>query len=142
LVRIGSQQDALSKARDSAVTLNRAVGYLAYAAPKSPEVSAHVKSLMRDLSSISDHAGFMATNITFLLDAALGLISIEQNAIFKILSVASLVFLPPTLVAGVYGMNFDILPELHWDLGYPWALTLMVVSAVGPYLFIRWRGWL
>jgi magnesium transporter len=142
LVRIGSQQDALAKARDSAVSLSRAVGYLAFAAPKSADVGGRVKSLMRDLSSITDHAGFMATNITFLLDAALGFINIEQNAIFKILSVASLVFLPPTLVAGIYGMNFDILPELHWALGYPWALTMMVVSAVGPYLFIRWRGWL
>jgi magnesium transporter len=142
LVRIGSQQDALAKARDSAISLSRAVGYLAFAAPKSAEISGHVKSLMRDLSSISDHAGFMGSNITFLLDAALGFINIEQNAIFKILSVASLVFLPPTLVAGIYGMNFDILPELHWALGYPFALTMMVVSAVGPYLFIRWRGWL
>jgi magnesium transporter len=84
----------------------------------------------------------MGTNITFLLDAALGFISIEQNAIFKILSVASLVFLPPTLVAGVYGMNFDFLPELHWNFGYPFALGLMIASAVLPYLFIRWRGWL
>jgi magnesium transporter len=142
LVRIGSQQDALAKARDSAISLTRAVGYLAFAAPKSAEISSHTKSLMRDLASISDHANFMGTNITFLLDAALGFISIEQNAIFKILSVASLVFLPPTLVAGIYGMNFDILPELHWALGYPFALTMMVVSAVGPYLFIRWRGWL
>lgn len=142
LVRIGSQQDALAKARESAVSLSRAIGFLAYAAPKSAEIGSHVKSLMRDLSSISDHAGYMGNNVTFLLDAALGLISIEQNAIFKILSVASLVFLPPTLVAGVYGMNFDILPELHWNMGYPWALGLMVVSAVGPYLFIRWRGWL
>ncbi len=142
LVRIGSQQDALAKARDSAASLNRAVGYLAFAAPKSAEISSHVKSLMRDLSSIADQANYMSQTNYFLLDAALGFISIEQNAIFKILSVASLVFLPPTLVAGIYGMNFDILPELHWALGYPWALTMMVVSAVGPYLFLRWRGWL
>ena len=84
----------------------------------------------------------MAQTNYFLLDAALGFISIEQNAIFKILSVASLVFLPPTLVAGIYGMNFDIMPELHWALGYPWALTMMIVSAIGPYLFLRWKGWL
>ncbi len=142
LFRLGSAQDALSKARESAVSLSRAIGYLAFAAPKSANLGPHIKSLSRDLASLTDHASYMGTNITFLLDAALGLISIEQNAVLKIFSVSAIVFMPPTLVAGIYGMNFDILPELHWALGYPWALVLMLLSAVLPYLFFRWRGWL
>ncbi len=142
LVRLGSAQDSLSKARDSAVSLSRAIGFLAFAAPRSAELGPHIKSLTRDLASLTDHSTYMATNINFLLDAALGLISIEQNAVLKIFSVSAIVFMPPTMVAGIYGMNFDFMPELHWHLGYPWALGLMLLSAVLPYLFFRWRGWL
>ena len=142
LVRLGSAQDSLSKSRDSAVSLSRALGYLAFAAPKDPDLAAHIKSLTRDLASLTDHSTYLASNITFLLNAALGFISIEQNAVLKIFSVSAIVFMPPTLVAGIYGMNFDILPELHWELGYPWALGVMLASAILPYVFFRWRGWL
>ncbi|MBC7521641.1 MAG: magnesium transporter CorA family protein [Sandarakinorhabdus sp.] len=142
LVRLGSAQDALSKARASTVSLTRALSYLAYAAPKSANIGSHIKSLTRDLASLGDHSTYLASNITFLLDAALGLISIEQNAVLKIFSVGAIVFMPPTLIAGIYGMNFTHMPELVWTLGYPWALGLMVASAILPYLFFRWRGWL
>ena len=142
LVRIGSAQDSLSKARDSAVSLSRAIGYLAFAAPKTANIAAHVKSLSRDLASLTDHATYLGNNITFLLDASLGLISIEQNAVLKIFSVAAIVFMPPTLVAGIYGMNFAFMPELQWHLGYPWALSIIILSAILPYVFFRWRGWL
>ena len=142
LVRLGSAQDALSKARMSAVSLSRALGYLAFAAPREANLGPHIKSLTRDLASLTDHATYMGGNITFLLDAALGLISIEQNAVLKIFSVGAIVFMPPTLIAGIYGMNFEAMPELHWQLGYPWALGLMIASAILPYVFFRWRGWL
>jgi len=142
LFRLGSAQDALSKARQAAVSLNRALGYLAFAAPKSAGIASHIKSLSRDIASLSDHSSYLSGNITFLLDAALGLISIEQNAVLKIFSVGAIVFLPPTLVAGIYGMNFRFMPELDWSLGYPWALALMLASAILPYLVFRWRGWL
>lgn len=142
LVRLGSAQDALSKARDSAVSLSRALGYLTYAAPREANLGPHIKSLTRDIASLTDHATYMASNMTFLLDAALGLISIEQNAVLKIFSVGAIVFMPPTLIAGIYGMNFEKMPELQWQLGYPWALGLMIASAILPYVFFRWRGWL
>ena len=76
-----------------------------------------------------------------MLDASLGLISIEQNAAMKLFSWAALVFLPPTLVAGVYGMNFEHMPELKWLYGYPMALTIMLISAIGPLIYLRRRGW-
>ncbi len=85
------------------------------------DVRARVKTLSRDVVSLSDHASFQTQKITFLLDATLGMINIQQNAIIKIVSVAAVVFLPPTLVASIYGMNFDLMPELKWMLGYPFA---------------------
>jgi magnesium transporter len=106
------------------------------------ETKALCRNVSRDIQSLSEHASFIAGNITFLLDASLGLINIEQNAIIKIFSIASVVFLPPTLVASVYGMNFEHMPELHAYFGYPASLLLMVVSAIVPFFFFRWKGWL
>jgi magnesium transporter len=100
------------------------------------------RSVARDIQSLSEHAGFISSNISFLLDATLGLINVEQNAIIKIFSIASVVFLPPTLVASLYGMNFHFMPELDWSFGYPAALLAMLVSAVIPFFFFRWKGWL
>lgn len=142
LVRIGQAHDSLSKARDSAVSLTRAIGFLAFAAPKPANIGGHIKSLSRDLASLTDHATFLASTVTFLLDASLGLIQIEQNAVLKIFSVSAIVFMPPTLIAGIYGMNFDFMPELKWALGYPWALGLIILSGIMPYYIFRWRGWL
>lgn len=142
LTRLGAAQDALSKARESVVSLTRALSFLQFAAPKDAGLAAQIKTQLRDLASLADQASFVGNNLTFLLDATLGLISIEQNAIFKIFSVASIVFLPPTLVAGIYGMNFQHMPELGWEFGYPMALGLMLAAAVLPYVIFRWRGWL
>ena len=142
LTRLGAAQDALSKARESVVSLTRALSFLQFAAPKDAGLAAQIKTQVRDLASLGDQASFIGSNLTFLLDATLGLISIEQTAVQKIFSVASIVFLPPTLVAGVYGMNFDHMPELEWVLGYPMALVLMLAAAVLPYALFRWRGWL
>ena len=92
--------------------------------------------------SIIEHASFLTQKVTFLLDATLGLINIEQNAIIKIFSVAAVVFLPPTLIASIYGMNFHFMPELSWPLGYPLALLLMVISAIMPFWYFKRKGWL
>jgi len=101
-----------------------------------------VKTLARDARSLTDHASFLSQKITFLLDASLGMINIEQNAIIKIFSVAAVAFLPPTLIASVYGMNFHFMPELDWPWGYPLAILLMVVSAALPLWYFWRRGWL
>lgn len=140
--RLGAAQDALSKAKEANVSLVRALSFLQFAAPKDAGLSAQIKTQLRDLASLSDQASFVGANLNFLLDATLGLINIEQNAVLKIFSVASIVFLPPTLVAGIYGMNFAHIPELAWRAGYPLALLVMLLAAVLPYAFFRWRGWL
>ena len=106
------------------------------------ENKARIKILQRDIVSLTDHATFLSGKISFLLDAVLGLISIEQNGIIKIFSVAAVVFLPPTLVASIYGMNFAFMPELQWQFGYPFAILLMIMSAVLPYYYFKGKGWL
>ncbi len=99
--------------------------------------------MQRDVISLSDHATYLANKITFLLDALLGIVSIQQNDIIKIFSIAAVVFMPPTLVASIYGMNFHHgMIELDWNFGYPFALLLMVLAAVGPILFFKWKKWL
>lgn len=101
-----------------------------------------MQDLGSDIRSLADHAGFVAQKVNFLLDATLGLIGIEQNTVMQIFSVVSVVFLPPTLVASIYGMNFDIMPELSWPWGYPAALGVILLSALVPYLVFRRKGWL
>ncbi|WP_457582448.1 magnesium transporter CorA family protein [Ensifer canadensis] len=134
----------VAKTRDSLASLSRLLTFV-YTVP---EVQADkdsrelCRSISRDIQTLSEHASFISGNITFLLDASLGLINVEQNAIIKIFSIASVVLLPPTLIASVYGMNFSVMPELEWQFGYPWALAAMVISAVIPFFFFRWKGWL
>lgn len=145
LEEIGRKGDLASNIRDSLATLERLVGYLGQRLPPdgaTKEMPDRMGALTSDIRSLSDHLEFMAQKITFLLDATLGLIGIEQNAIIKIFSVAAVVFLPPTLVASIYGMNFDVMPELGWRFGYPFAILLMILSAVLPYLYFKRRGWL
>jgi len=143
--RIGQRGELNAKIRESLVTFERIAGAVVqhFEAGKKPrDLRARAKTLMRDVRSLADHAGFHASRITFLLDATLGLVGIEQNGIIKIFSVAAVVFLPPTLIASIYGMNFEAMPELGWPFGYPLALGLMVISAILPYWYFKRRGWL
>ena len=145
LKTIGRKGDLTSKVRESLVSIGRLVLYLANEAdamkwPK--EMRAQVKLMQRDVQSLSDHATYLGNKVTFLLDAMLGVMSVEQNNIIKIFSIAAVVLLPPTLVATVYGMNFKRMPELEWAYGYPFALLLMVLAAVLPYFFFKWKRWL
>lgn len=144
LLDIASHHRLVSKARDSLVSLSRMVAFLR-SLPKvreDREADELCGIVAHDIQSLSEHAAFVSNNITFLLDASLGLINVEQNAIIKIFSIASVVFLPPTLVASIYGMNFHFMPELEWTFGYGFALVAMLLSAVIPFLLFRWKGWL
>ena len=104
--------------------------------------SRHLESLIADARALDDHSDFLAENLNFLLDASLGMITLEQNFVMKVFSVVAVVLMPPTLIAGIYGMNFKHMPELDWSWGYAWALGLMVVSAIVMYVVLRVRGWL
>ena len=98
--------------------------------------------MQRDVVSLSDHATYLSNKITFLLDAMLGVVTIEQNNIIKIFSIAAVALMPPTLVGTIYGMNFKNMPELEWTFGYPMALILMLLSAILPFLIFKWKKWL
>jgi len=142
--RIGRDGDLTSKARESLVTLGRQLTFIqqSTAVQMPKDLVARYRSMSRDVLALADHASFLANKSSFMLQATLGLINIEQNNIIKIFSVAAAVFLPPTLIASIYGMNFHFMPELDWPFGYPIALFVIVISAILPYLFFRRRGWL
>lgn len=145
LSNVGRKGDLTSKVRESLVSIGRLATFLSQLSLEnkwSRDIRTRIKTLSRDIQSLTDHASFLASKIAFLLEATLGMIGIEQNAIIKIFSVAAVVFLPPTLIASIYGMNFEHMPELEWLAGYPWALGLMVISAFIPYWFFKRRGWL
>jgi magnesium transporter len=146
LTDIGRTQTLLSKIRYSAVTTLRMLSFFAGSNlvhdETRKELRHHVSSLTTDVTSLSEHASFLTDSLQFLLDASLGLISIEQNAAMKLFSWAAVVFLPPTLIAGIFGMNFHYMPELSWHYGYPLSLVLMLASAIGPYLYFKKRGWI
>lgn len=144
LSKIGCNQDLLAKVRDSLVSLGRMISFLQLPlrALDAKDLREHAETLARDVGALTEHSAYLTGNVGFLLNAALGLINIEQNAIIKIFSVAAVVFLPPTLVASIYGMNFEHMPELKLSYGYPLAIGLMLLSALLPYLFFKNKGWL
>jgi magnesium transporter len=145
LRRLGRRGDLTSKVRESLVGVGRVLMFLTQASMAQKigkDLRNRLRTMSRDVRSLTDHASFLSSKINFLLDATLGMINIEQNAIIKIFSVVAVVFLPPTLIASIYGMNFDYMPELHWPLGYPLALLLMLASAITPYLYFKRRHWL
>jgi magnesium transporter len=145
LHQIGKEELFISNIQDSLVSLQRVSSYLANIVMKvkdSADARTRVKMLSRDVSSLAGHAESLSQKITFLLDATLGMINIEQNAIIKIVSVAAVVFLPPTLVASVYGMNFTHMPELEWVYGYPIAIGVMLLAAILPFWWFKGKGWL
>lgn len=144
LRQLGQIGDLTSKIRDSLLGLARIVPYVATMTETwaAEEMRGRLKTLRQDITSLTDYDAHLANKIQFLLDATLGLINIEQNNIIKVLTVVSVVGVPPTFLASMYGMNFKTMPELDWSWGYPYALVLMVISAIGPYIWFRIRGWL
>jgi magnesium transporter len=106
------------------------------------DLEPRLKEILRDVDSLISHSTFLSEKVNFLMDITMGRINIEQNKIIKILSIAAVVFLPPTLVASIYGMNFKFMPELGWSFGYPVAIALMLVAGVAPYWYFKRKGWL
>ena len=148
LAQVGEEGDFTSKMRESLVSVGRMVAFAQTIVDQTRDTKegkdnkARLKTVQRDIVSLTDHASYLSSKISFLLDAVLGMISIEQNAIIKIFTIASVVFLPPTLVASIYGMNFKLIPELQWDFGYPYGIAVMILSALAPLMWFRRRGWL
>lgn len=142
LKNIGRNGDFESKTRESLISFNRLVSFFDKNVLK-PELifESRLNIIAKDIVALSDHTNFLASQVTFLLNATLGMINIEQTDIIKIFSVVAVIFLPATLIASIYGMNFKYIPELNWILGYPFALFLIILSAVLPILYFKLRKW-
>jgi len=144
LQQIGANADLNTKVRESLLTFDRLFTFFRQIASSriSEEGQLRLTTLSRDISSLNDHANFLSAKINFLLDGTLGMVNIEQNNIIKIFSVAAVIFLPPTLVSSIYGMNFHFMPELSWKYGYLVSIGLMILVAWLPYKYFKYRKWL
>ncbi|UUZ72086.1 magnesium/cobalt transporter CorA [Polaromonas sp. P1(28)-8] len=139
---IARHEDLNGRIRRNMMDTRRAVSFMMRSKMLNAEQFEEARQILRDIDSLDSHTAFLFDKINFLMDATVGFININQNKIIKIFSVASVALLPPTLIASVYGMNFKLMPELDWALGYPYAIGLMAASAVVPMWYFRKRGWL
>jgi len=139
---IARQEDMNGRIRRNAMDTRRAVSFMMRSKMLNAEQFEEARQILRDIDSLDSHTTFLFDKINFLMDATVGFININQNKIIKLFSVAAVALLPPTLVASAYGMNFRFMPELQWSFGYPFALVLMVASAIAPMWYFRRRGWL
>ncbi len=135
-------EDSNGKIRLCLMDTQRDISFLLRHLRSQPEQVETLREIMRDVETLMSHTTFLFEKVNFLMDSTQGFINIEQNQIIKIFSIAAVVFLPPTLVASIYGMNFSYMPELKWLLGYPWAIGLMIISGIAPYWYFRSKGWL
>lgn len=144
LRRIGHSGDLASKIRDSLHGIGRVVPYVSTLAADwlPPEVKPRLDTVRQDVLSLGDYDAHIVNKVQLLLDATLGLINVEQNNIIKVLTIVSVVGIPPTLIASMYGMNFKGMPELDWSWGYPYGLAMIVLSAILPLVWFKWRGWI
>jgi magnesium transporter len=144
LLVLGAVGDVTTRASETLLGVTRILTFVGAekAAAVRKENQPLMKSLVRDVRSLVEHAGFLNNKAQFLLDAVLGIINVEQTAIIKTFSVVSVALMPPTLIASIYGMNFEHMPELGWPIGYPLALLAMICSAVLPVMYFRRKGWL
>ncbi|WP_353614244.1 magnesium/cobalt transporter CorA [Mangrovibacter phragmitis] len=140
--KLARLEDSNGKIRLCLMDTQRDISFLLRHLKTQPEQSESLREIMRDIETLMSHTTFLFDKINFLMDSTQGFINIEQNQIIKIFSIAAVVFLPPTLVASIYGMNFDYMPELKWLLGYPWAIGLMIISGIAPYWYFKRKGWL
>lgn len=144
LSSVGATGDRLSLARDAFLGLGRIAQFVATLDQDwlGAEFITRLGATSKDIGSLHEYEGELSNKVQFLLDAVLGFITIEQNDLFKVLTIVSVVGIPPTVVAGIYGMNFERMPELAWQWGYPFGLAMILLSAVLPLAWFKWRGWL
>ncbi|MDH2925913.1 magnesium/cobalt transporter CorA [Lonepinella koalarum] len=142
LATLTEQEDSSSKVRLCLMDTQRALSFLVRKTRLPTNQLEQAREILRDIESLQPHNEALFQKVNFLMQAAMGYINIEQNKIIKIFSVISVIFLPPTLVASNYGMNFEIMPELHFEYGYAMALGIMLLAAIGPYFYFKRKGWL
>jgi magnesium transporter len=139
---IARQEDLNGRIRRNVMETRRALSFMMRSRLLNAGQFEEARQILRDIESLDNHTAFLFDKINFLMDATVGFININQNKIIKIFSVASVALLPPTLIASVYGMNFEFMPELKSQFGYPLSISLMIASALVPMWYFRKRGWL
>ena len=139
---IAREEDLNGRIRRNVMDTRRAISFMMRSRMLNAEQFEEARQILRDIDSLDSHSTFLFDKINFLMNATVGFININQNKIIKIFSVASVALLPPTLIASIYGMNFKAMPELDWNLGYPFAIGLMVASVAAPLIFFRRKGWM
>ncbi|MCU0773029.1 MAG: magnesium/cobalt transporter CorA [Ideonella sp.] len=142
LAAIAREEDLNGRIRRNMMDTRRAVSFMMRARMLNAEQFEEARQILRDIDSLDSHTTFLSDKINFLMNATTGFVNINQNKIIKIFSVAAVGLLPPTLIASIYGMNFQYMPELSWRLGYPFALVLMALSVIAPFVYFRRKGWL
>jgi magnesium transporter len=143
LSAVGAIGERVSQARDVLLGVGRIASFARDIGEEwiTPEFRVRLRAVLKDVTSLNEYEAHLSGKVQFLLDAVLGYITIEQNDLFKVLTIASVVGIPPTLIAGLYGMNFKFMPELDWAWGYPFGLALILASALIPLVWFKWRGW-
>lgn len=141
LQEVGAQGEVLNRVKLAMLTMERALSYYT-TLPGSKDTRKLAEAALRDLRSLSDHADFLSSRVGLVVDATMGMINLAQNDTVRIFSIVAVLFMPPTLVASIYGMNFRDMPELAAPWGYPLALLAMVLSAALTYALFKWRKWL
>lgn len=140
--KLAKLEDSNGKIRLCLMDTQRSISFLQRHLREHFELQETAREIKRDVDTLMSHTAFLFDKINFLMDSTQGFISIEQSQIIKTFSIAAVVFLPPTVVASVYGMNFDFMPELHWKYGYVWALFIMVMAGIAPYWYFKSKDWL
>ncbi len=143
LRQVGRSGDLTAKISDSLLGMGRMIPYVTANAASylTPEAKARLDSMSRDIASLNDYETHLTDKIQLLVDATLGFTNVEQNNVFRVLTVFSIIGIPPTFVASMYGMNFKTMPEYDWAWGYEYGLAVIVLSAIVPALWFKWRGW-
>lgn len=139
---LSKQDDLNGKIRLCLMDAQRDLNFMLRRGQLIQENLKNTNDMLEDIKTLLSHNTFLSERIDFLLNAALGFINIEQNKIIKIFSIAAVVFMPPTVIASIYGMNFHFMPELSWPWGYPLSLLLMILAGISPYVYFKKKGWL
>ena len=142
IVELNKKEELVSRCLESQLSLARAARYLDTEVPPQDELQEYVRTLRDDISGVKEHAAFEHDSVRYLQNAILASLNVKQNQIVKVFTIITAVFLPPTLIASIYGMNFAVMPELSWDLGFPVSIMLTLVAALLPMIYIKYRGWL
>jgi magnesium transporter len=142
IVDLNKKEELVSRCLESQLALARAARYLDTEVPPQDELQDYVRTLRDDISGVKEHAVFEHDSVRYLQNAILASLNVKQNQIVKVFTIITAVFLPPTLIASIYGMNFAVMPELSWEHGFPVSILLTLVAALLPMLYIKYRGWL